>query len=150
MTMSRSHCLASARIFGNRRRPPSWLQYDESRELERLTTCLLASFSYIHLHSSEKGTSFLELSRPLARPPGAGRLAIEGFRWAWDRILRRKFLDPARARPGRWPRARTAFPGRYLVPSPSKSFNFQPPRPWRLRWRPTEPQKKEKRIRKRI
>ena len=28
---------------------------------------------YIHLHSSEKGMSFLELSRPLARPPGAGR-----------------------------------------------------------------------------
>ena len=56
--------------------------------------------SYIHLHSSEKGISFLELSRPLARPPGAGRLEVEGFGWAWDRILRRKCNAWAQPGPG--------------------------------------------------
>ena len=54
-------------------------------------------YTYINSRSSEKGISFLELSRPLARPPGAGRLEVEGFGWAWDRILRRKCLGPARA-----------------------------------------------------
>ena len=37
--------------------------------------------TYINLHIL---FSFLELSRPRARPPGAGRLEVEGFGWAWD------------------------------------------------------------------
>ena len=57
--------------------------------------------------------SFLELSRPLARPPGAGRLEVEGFGWAWDRILRRK------CGPGPWARARA---GPWLGPSISSSI----------------------------
>ena len=59
---------------------------------------------------------FLELSRPLARPPGAGRLGSEGFGWAWDRILRRK------CGPGPWARAR-ARP--WLGPSISSSIRSQ-------------------------
>ena len=46
----------------------------------------------------------LEVSQPLARPPGAGRLEVEAFGWAWDRILRRKCLGPARAWPRPWPK----------------------------------------------
>ena len=57
--------------------------------------------------------SFFGLSRPLARPPGAGRLEVEEFGWAWDRILRRK------CSPGPWARARA---GPWLGPSISSSI----------------------------
>ena len=56
------------------------------------------------LHSFQKYTApkhiflLLELRRPPARPPGAGRMESGGCGWAWDRILRRKCPGAARAR----------------------------------------------------
>ena len=73
--------------------------------------------------------SFLELSRPLARHPGAGRLGIEGFAWVWDPTLRRK------CGPGPWVRARVwAWPGpmhssSMFGPKPIRTLQFPASQP---------------------
>ena len=105
---------------GNAQRP--WVQ--AARNGEHTTAKAPAASGRTHGSTHAQGwlyprfiyTSFfpfLELSRPLARPPGAGRLEVEGFGWAWDRILRRK------CGPGPWARARA---GPWLGPSISSSI----------------------------
>ena len=69
------------------------------------------------LHSFQKYTApkhiflLLELRRPPARPPGAGRMESGGCGWAWDRILRRKCMGPGMARSGVW----TQGPGPHFL-----------------------------------
>ena len=122
---------------GNAQRP--WVQ--AARNGEHTTAKAPAASGRTHGSTHAQGwlyprfiyTSFfpfLELSRPLARPQWAGRLEVEGFGWAWEGVFRRTY---SRGGPGPSPRARTAFPPQYSVPSPSKSFNSQFPSPWRPR-----------------
>ena len=67
---------------------------------------------------------FLELSRPLTRPPGAVRVEIEGFGWAWARILGRKCGPDSGARALVWP-----GPMHFLLniwPKPIEILRFSP------------------------
>ena len=66
-----------------------------------------APLDVFHVHYGTRVDRDYSHALPLRRAPGPG---------------------PA---PAQWPS--TAFPQKYSAPSPSKSFNFQPPSPWRPR-----------------
>ena len=112
-----------------------------TRDVERQIDQVL-HITYIHLHIPETGFSVF-FFRPLALPPGAGRLKLKDLGWPGTRDIEEEIWTwPFGPGPGLgWAHA---FPYQYPVPSPPKSLNFQPPSPWRPRLRPTELQKGRK------
>ena len=77
----------------------------EAIRAKSITTQMESSMQGFIYTAPKQDFLFLELSRRLLQPPGAGRLDIEGFGWAWARMLRRSAVlalgpGPGLARPG--------------------------------------------------